>query len=157
MLLNPRQRDRLDRLSEQLRLAQTVTPDLVSAVVADACVRIPALNSTGTAAVRLRRLIESCAWIEAALAVIELELPQWKLRRLLHEDGQWFCSLSRQPNLPVELDDTADAVHEVLPLAILSAFIEARRHSAAAAQIRSRSVPRVRPSSGYAVCCDDFG
>ena len=59
------------------------------------------------------------AWNDAALALVELELPAWKLRRLVHENGKWHCSLSRHPNLPVALDDTATASHEVLPLAIL--------------------------------------
>jgi len=37
-------------------------------------------------------LIESEAWTEAALALVELELPLWKLRRLVHEEGIWLCS-----------------------------------------------------------------
>ena len=28
----------------------------------------------------------------AALALVELELPAWKLRRLIYEDGEWLCS-----------------------------------------------------------------
>ena len=105
-------RDRLDRLTEQLRLAPALTADLVSNVVAGACTRIPVLNKAGKATRRLDQLIEAGAWSDAALALIELELPAWKLRRLVYEDGEWFCSLSKQPNLPVALDDTADACHE---------------------------------------------
>jgi hypothetical protein len=74
----------------------------------DACTRLPA----GKAA-RIDQLIDAGAWNDAALALIELELPAWKLRRLVYEDGEWLCSLSRQPNLPLALDDTADARHEV--------------------------------------------
>ena len=62
-------------------------------------------------------LIEARAWNDAALTLVELELPAWKQRRLIYEDGKWHCSLSRHPNLPVALDDTATASHEVLPLA----------------------------------------
>ena len=155
MLSNPKHEGRLDRLAEQLRLAPALTPDLISNVVADACTRLPVLNRAGTAA-RLDQLIEAGAWSDAALALIELELPAWKLRRLVYEDGEWFCSLSKQPNLPVALDDTADARHEVLPLAILSAFVEARRTTSAAREISSPTVPQVGPTSGYAVCCDNF-
>src|SRR5262249_969703 len=66
---------------------------------------------------------------DAALALLELELPQWKLRRLIYEDGEWHCSLSKHIELPVELDDAAEANHDSLPLSILSALVEARRHS----------------------------
>jgi hypothetical protein len=156
MLSDTKYEGRLDRLTNQLRLAPALTAELISNVVAGACTRLPVLNKTGKAA-RLGQLIEAGAWSDAALALIELELPAWKLRRLVYEDGEWFCSLSKQPNLPVALDDTADACHEVLPLAILSAFLEARRRTSAAREISSRTVPQVRPTSGYVICCDNFG
>ncbi len=111
MLLDPKHEGRFDWLTEQLRRAPAVTPDLISNVIVDACTRLPAVNAT-----RVDQLIEVGAWTDAALALIELELPVWKLRRLIYEEGAWFCSLSRGLNLPVELDDTADASHEVLPL-----------------------------------------
>ena len=155
MLLNPKHEDRLDRLMEQLRLAPALTADLIANVIADSCTRLPVLNKTGKAG-RLDQLIESGAWSDAALALIELELPAWKLRRLVYEDGEWFCSLSKQPNLPVEFDDTADARHEVLPLAILSAFVEARLGTSAARETTAPTVPQVQPTSGYAICCDNF-
>jgi hypothetical protein len=155
MLFNPKYEGRLDRLTDQLRLAPVLTPDLISNVIADACTRLPVPNKTGKAA-WIDQLIKTGAWSDAALALIELELPAWKLRRLVYEDGEWFCSLSKQPNLPVALDDTADACHEVLPLAILSAFVEARRKTSAVREISSPTVPQVRPTSGYAICCDNF-
>ena len=60
---------------------------------------------TPPTAARIDQLIEARAWNDAALALVELELPAWKLRRLVYEDGEWHCSLSRQPNLPVALED----------------------------------------------------
>ena len=126
MLFDPKHEDRLDALEEQLRRAPALTPDLISNVIADACTRLPVMKRAGKAA-RIDQLIEAGAWSDAALALIELELPAWKLRRLVYEDGEWHCSLSRHPNLPAALDDTADASHEVLPLAILAALIEAHR------------------------------
>ena len=155
MWLNPKHEDRLDRLMEQLRLAPAPTADLISNVVAAACTRLPMLNMAGRAA-RLDQLIEAGAWSDAALALIELELPAWKLRRLVYEDGEWLCSLSKQPNLPVAFDDTADARHDVLPLAILSAFLEARRAASAAHESSSPTVPQVQPTSGIVICCDNF-
>ena len=156
MLSDPKHEDRLDRLTEQLRLAPALTADLVSNVVADACTSPSGAEQGWKGSLRLDQLIEAGAWSDAALALIELELPAWKLRRLVYEDGEWFCSLSKQPNLPVALDDTADACHEVLPLAILSAFVEARRKTSAVRETSSPTVPQVRPTSGYAICCDNF-
>ena len=150
-MFDPKHEDRFDRLIDQLRLAPTLTADLISDVIVHACTRLPA----GKAA-RIDQLIEVGAWSDAALALIELELPAWKLRRIVYEDGKWLCSLSRAPNLPVELDDTADASHEVLPLAILSAFVEARRRASVMRETSLRIVPQVRRTSGYAVCCDNF-
>src|SRR5665213_1064258 len=151
---HPETADRLSLLADQLRLAQAVTPNLISQVIADACVRLPALGRTEKAA-RLNRLIEAGAWTEVALALIELELPQWKLRRLVHEDGEWLCSLSRQPQLPLGFDELAEASHENLPLAILIAFLEARRVATSNAT-DATTVPQTQPMPGYAMCCDNF-
>jgi hypothetical protein len=142
MSLDPKHEEQLDALEAQLRLAAALTPDLMSNVIADACVRLPVMKRAGKAA-RIDQLIDAGAWSDAALALIELELPAWKLRRLVYEDGEWLCSLSRQLNLPVALDDTADASHEVLPLAILSAFVEARHRASALRESRLLTVPAV--------------
>ena len=156
MLFIPKIEDRLDRLTYQLRSAPAITPELISNVIADACIRLPVLNRAEKA-VRIGRLIGAGAWNDAALALIELELPAWKLRRLVYEDGEWHCSLSKQPNLPMELDDTADASHEVLALAILSAFLQAAHRTSAAREPGLPTVPHVRATSDYAVvCCDNF-
>src|SRR5882757_332400 len=97
--------DRFGELEERLRRALVVTPDLMSDVIGRACPRFTASRSAATA--KVARLIESKAWTDAALALLEFELPHWTLRRLVHEDGEWLCSLSRQPGLPLELDDVA--------------------------------------------------
>jgi hypothetical protein len=154
MSLERKPQQRLDRLMEQLRLAPAATPELVLNVVAE-CARLAALKQAGKA-VRIGHLIEAGAWSDVALALIEIELPAWKFRRLIYDDAAWFCSLSRQPHLPVELDDTVDARHDVLPLAILSAFVEARRRVTTAHETSSTTVPQIWPTSGYAVCCDNF-
>ena len=105
------------------------------------------------------RLIGSQAWTEAALALVEHEFPLWKLRRLVFEEGVWLCTLSKQRNLPIWLSDDAEASHELLPLAILAAFIEARRHPEPPAGRATSSVPQCRIESGSPVesmCCDNF-
>ena len=86
MLFNPKNEDRLDRLAYQLRSAPGLTPELISNVIADACTRLPVLSRAGKAA-RIDRFVEAGAWNDAVLALIELELPAWNLRRLVYEDG----------------------------------------------------------------------
>lgn len=155
MLFRPRYEDHLDRLAERLRLAQAVTPSVMSDVVAGAGARIAAPIFAAQAA-RIERLIETGAWTDAALALIAVELPQWTLRRLVCEDGEWLCSLSRLPNLPVEFDDAVEARHDVLPLAILGALLEAKRQAAVAREVCPATVPHMRPAAGLALCCDNF-
>jgi hypothetical protein len=149
--------DRLDELRGELGRAQVVTPDLMSKVVG-VCTRL-AMPGCAAGAAAVDRLIGSQAWTEAALALIEHELPLWKLRRLVCEDGVWLCSLSKQWNLPIWLSDNAEASHELLPLAILSALIEARRPPDRPAGRSAGSVPQCRIESGSPVaimCCDNF-
>jgi hypothetical protein len=155
MLSNPNHEDRFDRLAEQIRLSPVPTSELMSNVSANACTRLQILNKTGKAD-PVHQLIAAGAWNDAALALIELELPAWNLRRLVYEDGEWYCSLSQQAHLPLAFDDTVDATHEVLPLAIMAAFVEARRKTFAAPAARLRTTPGVQPKSGYVVCCDNF-
>ena len=154
MSLNTTHEQHLRDLDEQLRSARAVTPGLMTDVIAGACLRFPAHPSATKA--RVTRLIESGAFCDAALALLALELPQWTLRRLVYEDGEWTCSLSRQVGLPAELDEMAEAHHESLPLAILSAFVEARHRGFTAGEARPNSVPQIRPAQGYAICCDNF-
>lgn len=155
MSLISNREDRFRRLMDELRRAPAPTPALIVKIVADACVRLPVLYRAGTA-VRIDRLIAAGAWSDVALALIEFELPSWKLRRLVYQDGEWFCSLSKQPAVPEVIDDTVDAVHEVLPLAILSAFVEARRIAATARASLAPALRSVRPASDSATCCENF-
>ena len=153
MLFDPKSEQYLGRLEARLRHAQAPTAELISDVIAEACVCFAARG--GAAKWRIDRLIESGAWTDAALALVELELPQWKLRRIVYEDGEWHCSLSRQPQLPLGLDDVAEASHEILPLALLISLLQARR-AVAERPTGVTAVPQVGPVSGYAVCCDNF-
>ena len=144
----------LDRLDDALRLAPALAPELFLNVVERACLRLPSLRSTGKAA-RIDRLIASGAWIDAALALIELELPKLEDLRVVYENCEWLCSLSRQPDVPMVIDDPVEASHEIFPLAILRAFIEARRGVAVPRAISA--VPEVRPATERLICCDNFG
>jgi hypothetical protein len=143
-----------DRLDEELRQVPAPMPGLFAKIVAGACTRIPDLSLSEKTG-RIERLIAAGAWTDAALAVIALELPAWTLRRLAYEDGEWHCALSRQPNLPAMFDDSADASHELMPLAILRAFLQARRMVEIAPQAIS-AVPQTQTGAGIIICCDNF-
>jgi hypothetical protein len=146
-----------DRLQDQLRRALVVTPDLMSKVVRDACSQIP-MPMRASKSARINWLIEAGAWTDAALALVELALPQWRLRRLTCEDGAWLCSLSRQGNVPDWLSDAAEARHQSLPLAILSALIAARQLGEPERRVAG-SVPQCRTESSVSsvvMCCDNF-
>jgi hypothetical protein len=79
-----------------------VTADLISEVIGKPSRRLP---------IRIERLIDYGAWTDAALALLELELPHWQLRRLVYDDGEWHCALSRQRELPEWLDDRSIESH----------------------------------------------
>jgi hypothetical protein len=155
MLFHPTKKIAFTELQQQLRDAVAVTPDLVSAVIDEMSTRRPILRA-GRQAGRIARLIEASAWTDVALALVELALPGWSLRRAVYEDGEWLCTFSRHPNLPMELDETVDARHGDLTLAILSALVEARGRSTEPQRLRALSVAPVHRVPDYAVCCDDF-
>jgi hypothetical protein len=147
---------RLAELQAELGRAQAVRPDLLARVVDGAC-RRTGLRSDTVRSARISRLIAAQAWTETALALVELELPQWRLRRLLYEDGAWHCVLCRPWNVPAWLGDTAQACHECLPLAILSAFVEAVQVGEASAGQMRGSVPECHAAArGEILCCDNF-
>jgi hypothetical protein len=153
MLFDAKHGQYLGRLEAQLRHAQVLTPDLMSEVVAQACGRFAPHKEAATG--RIERLIGAGAWTDAALALIALELPQWKLRRLLCEDGEWHCALSRRPQLPIELDEVAEGSHDALPLAVLIALLHARR-DLAGREGGATGLPPITAGAGCTVCCDNF-
>ncbi len=105
---------------------------------------------------RIERLIAAEAWTDAALALIDLELPQWHVRRIAYDDGEWHCALSRQPGLPDWLDQSIEAEHGDLPLALLSAYLGASRQADASEPQRRFSVPQTSPPPTECLCCDNF-
>ena len=142
-------------LSDRLRDARAVTGSLLSDVIKEACWRFPPVRRTDKTA-RIERLIESEAWTDAALALIELELPQWKVRRIAYDEGEWCCAVSRQRELPDWLDQSIESAHADLPLAILGAFLDAQRVSAPSARA---SVPAVRGGADALdepLCCENL-
>jgi hypothetical protein len=140
--------ERHNGLDDRLHDAPAVTADLMSEVVGTNSRRLLP---------RIERLIESGAWTDAALALLELELPQWQLRRLAYDEGEWHCALSRQRELPEWLDDrSVESHHADLSLAILSALVDARRRSARPSLTIVPAPPRAANPLYEPVCCDNF-
>jgi hypothetical protein len=159
MLFDPKHVEHLAKLEEELRCATEVTSVLISNVMTIACVRVGVLGSAMK--VKVRWLIEAGAWTDATIALLGLELPQWKVRRLINEDGKWLCSLSKQPRLPLQYGEVAEASHESLPLAILIALLQAQRSAAVSANGNATVPPFRRLASNIAccdhtACCDNF-
>jgi hypothetical protein len=142
--------------SDRLRNAYAVTAEFLSDIISQTCRRFPSTGQSAKTA-RIERLIQSGAWTDAALALIDLELPQWQLRRIAYDEGEWHCALSRERELPEWLDQSAKGRHADLALAILSAFVEAKHISAPS---NRPSVPAVRPDLNplyEPLLADNFG
>jgi hypothetical protein len=156
MLLQARRTDCLRELRIRIHAARSVTAALMADVLT--LVRNQGSAPRGAPVQRIRALIEAEAWTDAVLAVLEVELPQWKLRHLVQEDGEWRCCLGKQHLLPDWLDDIAEVSHPVLPLAILDALIKAHLLALGSEEAPCGSVPSVRLAAGDAapLCCDNF-
>ena len=140
---------------DRLRDAHAVTSELISEAIGEACRRFPSAGQAEKTE-RIERLIQTGAWTDAALALIDLELPLWQVRRIAYDEGEWYCALSRERELPDWLDRSVEARHADLALAILSAFVDAQRISAPQSRpsvpVVSRDVnPLYEP-----VCPDNF-
>ena len=144
----------LDRLDDDLRLAPAPAPELFRKIVEHVDTHLSSRWRLGKTTY-VDGLIDAGAWVDAAFALIETATPKWKPRRLIYEDGEWRCSLSRQPHVPMVLDDTVEASHEVLPLAVLRALIEVHRRSPGIRGTTS-PVPQIQAMPEQTICCDNF-
>jgi hypothetical protein len=146
---------RMRELAGRLREADALTPDLLSDVIREACWRLPSVGRTRHFD-RFEQLIRSGAWTDAVLVLLELELPQWQLRRMTYDTGEWHCALSRQRELPDWLDQSIEAHHADLSLAILSAFVGAQCVCALPTRTSVPSVPCADNTAYMRLCCDNF-
>jgi len=143
-------------LGTRLTAATAVTPELMSDVIDKACLHLSSPEQNEKTK-RLRRLIDAEAWADAALALIELELPLWQVRRMDYDEGEWHCALSRQRELPDWLDQPIEARHPNLELALLDVLVETQ--AATAPAIRSSVLAAPSPSDPLyePMSCDNFG
>ena len=142
-------------LSDRLRDTHAATEDLVAEIIGETCRRFPSMGQSEKTA-RIERLIQAGAWTDAALALIDLELPQWQVRRIAYDEGEWHCALSRQRELPEWLDQSIEAHHADLALAILSAFVDVQRVTAPSSRTSVPAVPRDASALHEPVLTDNF-
>lgn len=142
-------------LSDRLRDAHAATDDLVAEVIGKTCRRFPSMGQSEKTA-RIERLIQTGAWTDAALALIDLELPQWQVRRIAYDEGEWYCALSRERELPDWLDQSIEARHPDLPLAILSAFVDAQHMAAPSSRTSVPMVPGAASTLYEPLLTDNF-
>jgi hypothetical protein len=143
-------------LGDRLRNADAATAELIADIIGTTCRRFPSAGQSAKTA-QIERLIGAEAWTDAGLALIDLELPHWQVRRIAYDEGEWHCALSRQRELPEWLDQSIEVHHADLPLAILSAFVETMRVTAPRSRTSVPTVPREANAFYEPVCCDNFG
>ena len=142
-------------LVDRLHDAGTVTAALMYEIIGKACRRFPSQGQSGKTA-RVERLLQSGAWTDAALALIDLELPQWQVRRVVYDEGEWYCALSRERELPDWLDQATETHHSDLALAILSAFVEAQRSSVPSSRTSVPAMAQDEQPFYHRMSCDNF-
>lgn len=142
-------------LAGRLRDAGSITSEIFSEVVRDACWRLPSVRRTKDFE-RLEQFIQTGAWTDAALTLLALETPQWRLRHIVHDGGEWHCSLSRVRELPDWLDQPVEAWHGDLCLAILSALVGVKRDETPTSGDGVANFSRMDHPLDLPLCCDNF-
>jgi hypothetical protein len=155
-MLHPTEHRDASELVDRLRNAPEANATLMAEIFDTACRRFPSAGQ-GEKTARIEQLIRSGAWTDAALALIDLELPLWQIRRIAYDQGEWYCALSRERELPDWLDRSIEARHADLSLAILSAFVETQRISAPSSRTSVPVVNRRADPLYEPVCSDNFG
>src|SRR5258708_5757791 len=154
-MLHPEEHHDPGELIDRLRDAPGANATLIAEIIDTACRRFPSMGQSEKT-VRIEQLIRSEAWTDAALALIDLELPLWQVRRIAYDEGEWYCALSRQRELPDWLDRSVEAHHADLALAILSALVDAQRISAPQSRPSLPVVSRDANPLYEPVCPDNF-
>ncbi len=144
----------LSGLVDEIRVSKALTPGLFHAVIEAGCDRTCLSEPMGRSE-RIARLAKAEAWTDAVLALIDHELPSWKLRRLTYDSGLWHCALSRERELPEWLDGAIETSHSDPSLALLQGAVEVMRQAALPAG-GLRVLPRRSLKPGELICCDNF-
>jgi len=91
-------------LQTHARRSRSITAELFIKVIAEASTT----HGNATKAV-FNQLVAYGAWTDAVLLLLKLELPQWRLRRILYEDAEGNCFFSKHPEFPLGFDESAEA------------------------------------------------
>ena len=83
-------------LDDRLRDAHAVTSELMAEIIGETCRRFPSVGQSKKSE-RIEQLIQTGAWTDAALALIDLELPLWQVRRIAYDEGEWYCANASCP------------------------------------------------------------
>ncbi|HVZ14229.1 MAG TPA: hypothetical protein VG894_07195 [Bauldia sp.] len=109
-------------------------------------------------AIRIDALLQVRAALDASIALLGYDLPDWSVRSLMQDGDGWHCLLSRNPALPEELDDVASGDGPTPARAILAAMTAAR----CADRVGDAPSPAVHladcnaPPTMPGVSCDDY-
>jgi hypothetical protein len=155
MFARPSDGTDLDGLIRRIDDASAPDAHLFVEIIANGCPRAVVLVEMRKAQ-RLKQLIESGAWTDAALELLELDLPQWKMRRVLCNDGEWYCRLSAQPWLPEGFDDVIETYHKALPLSILAAIVQVRAQTVTAPRADELTADMAPTPDYIRISCDNF-
>lgn len=139
-------------LRDTVRQADAMTPALLRAIVAQSGRRLSLLNRQAMPVKRLDELLRAGAEIDTLLALMAVETPRWRLRRIVCDGGEWHCALGRDPNMPIEIDDLVETRHASLACAVALALLDAQT---TAAGVES-SVSDSSPATVQTACCDNF-
>jgi len=109
-------------------------------------------------AIRIDALLQVRAALDAALALLAYDLPDWSVRSLVREVDGWHCGLSANPGVPAGLDDIATGDGPTPARAILAAMTAARCQNEAAGTRRYCDVAGADGGelSNSGVSCDDY-
>ena len=112
---------------------------------------------TANVAIRLDALLQVHATLEAALALLGYDLPGWSVRQLAQDGDGWHCLLSRNPALPIDLDDPLAGDGQTPAHAILIAMAAERCRDRQASQTRDGAEGSITGELLVpGVACDDY-
>lgn len=129
-----------ESIRRQLARATVPTEALMRSLIDSTFPRYPNVRQFAGFA-RLQSLVGAGAWLDSALALIDIQLPLWGMRHLYHEGDEWQCVLALRWAPADWLTKVVVAKHGALELAVMSAYLEAVEHAAELERPLSNVVP----------------
>ena len=137
---------RVESLRRSLERTPLPTHHLMSEVLRVVCPH--RLAARDDRSVQLRQWLETHAFLQIALALVEWELPDWSVRRLGQENRIWWCAITHRHMIDWGGEEE-DESHEDMTLAILKSFLTVLCHLPAESQPQTPALAgAARQSSG---------